>query len=91
MAQIDFDLTREWTPITGLVQNFDATKLYQVQNLGFDTLVAIEAAETPSANVRGCNEVVSGDVWTYEPETGKTLYLRAFNASCSVTITYKGE
>lgn len=92
MAQDDFkQLTRAWKPFPELVPSFDSSKSYLVQNMGSDVLVALEVAEQPSADNPGGNQVRPGDVWTYEPEEGKTMYFRAFNQNCSVNITSKQE
>jgi hypothetical protein len=92
MAQDDFkQMTKTWVAFPTLVDNFNASKSYQVQNMGVDVLVALEVASAPAANAQGGNQVYPGEVWTYEPEANKTMYFRAFNQSCSVNITSKGE
>jgi hypothetical protein len=90
MSQEGFKkLTKEWVSFPTLIENFDTSKRYQIQNMGADVLVALEVAEQPTADNEGGNQVQPTDVWTYEPESGKTMFFRAFNRNCSINITSK--
>lgn len=92
MAQVKFDfLTDEWIAFPDIVENFDSSLKYQVQNRGADSLIGLEVSTQPNEQETAGDLVLPNKVWTYEPEEGKTMYFRAFNKNCSINITTKGE
>lgn len=90
MGQVNFEgLTKEWVPFDEIVPDFSRSKVYQVQNIGADKLIGLEVSEEPASDNPAGNPVLPNEVWTYEPEAGTMLYLRAFSNTCSVNITSK--
>lgn len=87
MAQIDFKaLTKEWTSFATIVGTVDADKTYQIQNRGFDNLVALESVNAPTGSTQAGVLVLPNNTVIYKKGT-QDLYLRAFNVSCAINVT----
>jgi hypothetical protein len=86
MAQIKFEkLTKTWKPFAEIVGTV-GTKEYIIQNRGSDTLVALEAGTTPSADAPDGIMILPNDIAVYQ-KGDQNLYLRAFNVGCSINVT----
>ena len=95
MAQVKFekDITGSWIPFTDIIGEVNYTGYYPFQNRGFDTLIAQEIEQEtptlPAANNSDGYLVLPNKTWTWIPEEGKNLYIRAFNSGCSVNVTFE--
>ena len=87
MAQVNFQgLTKEWTSFATIVGTVDADKTYQIQNRGYDNLVALEAGSAPTASTQAGVLVLPNNTVIYKKGT-QDLYLRAFNVSCAINVS----
>ena len=80
------NLTRAWTSFADIVGTVDSSKTYQIQNRGYDTLVALESTGEPAVDNQAGDLILANHTALYKKGT-QDLYLRAFNQNCSINIT----
>lgn len=77
-------LSNEWTDINDIATIEDDVT-YFIQNRGADMLVALEANDVPDKDMAGVT--VLPHIQAIYKKGVQTLYLRAFNKSCTIDIT----